>query len=201
LEFTLRHRFRKNKSLLVYIPEDDGFTRAREFLTVRKAEGDVFSKRLNAVVDQYLEEYQLALPFHSTVLFHPGVAISERFTRLSTFASWWFALSNLMGVLDPDERLSQRRIEAELTNKARALQDLRIVRVLEVLLNAAHLDADTRCFRVLTHLWRVPAVLQCRTAPSVVLIRIGEHLATMRDSELEFVLDLLADARNRGGYE
>lgn len=202
LQVALKHRFIGNKSLLVYIPEDDGFTRAQQFLHARKTEGDVFSKKLNAVLEQYLEEHQLALPVYSTVLFHPGVAISERNTRLSAFASWWFALSNQIGVLDPDARMSQCSIEAELTcKKARALHDMRIVRVLEALLAAAHLDSDIRCFRALTHWWRVPIALQCQMAPDVVLIRIGEHLTTMRVSELEFVSDLLADARKRGGHE
>jgi hypothetical protein len=194
IELALRFRFRGNRNFLVYIAEDDGFTRGLNFLIARTTHMNAFSNRWAIVTQQFLKNYRLAVPFHSTVLFNPGIPIEERNVCLSAFSSWWFKLANLLGQLDPNILISRCISTPELTYKDKTLLDLRILGILNRLLNAARFQADIEDFRALIHWWRIPSALQLQMTSDMALRKIGEHLVTVTISELEFVTELLLDA-------
>lgn len=183
----LKWDFRHHTGVLVF-PETE-----RPFALAMRALSDLprnpHTERLHREADSLLGALHAGIETLPNVYFHPRSLNFDRERQLVLLAHWWKAVARRISVLEPDAALSGVRWNPLFAPDARL-----VVQVLNTLFDAASFNDDVERYSALTKRWHVPETLRQALRPDHVLNELAAYLTSLRQSELAFVLDLLAES-------
>lgn len=147
------------------------------------------TKRLHCEADSLLGALHAGIETLPDVYFHPRSLNLDREGQLVSLARWWKATAGRISVLEPDAALCCVRRSPLSAPNARL-----VVQVLNTLIDAASYSDDVERYAALTKRWHVPERLRQAFRPDQILNELAAYLNSLRESELAFVLDLLAES-------
>jgi|APLak6261663543_1056040.scaffolds.fasta_scaffold00213_12 hypothetical protein len=185
----LKNTVRHNWFMLCFIPDYRKLSQIIAFSS--SPENSVLLKKFKEGVNYIIQEYSANLPISSMVFYQPSYPKESCMICLMTFMNWWYVLTDYLGELDPEIENYQRDFAASVKISWDSEQDIKIVTILNFLIDAASREIDAKEFRLFIYWWRIPHGLRNITDPSELISRLSGYFSGLLSYELDFLVALV----------